>query len=96
MLYVPLVVGTLVAATFSWRLILLGLSVTFLFIARESLLVWWRGRSRGLRLPAARRMMLIDMGLAAASGAPLVLFAKLYWLVPLAARSAARPWRYSD
>src|SRR5205085_1535240 len=83
MLYVPFVVGTFVAAKFSLRVALLALSVTLLFIARESLLAWWRGRSRKQNLVEARRMMLIYMGLAAVFGAPLVLFYQLFWLVPL-------------
>ena len=82
MLYVPFVVGTLVAARFSWRMVMLALSVTFLFIARESLLAWWRGRSRGQTLVEARRMM-VYLSLAAVFGAPLVLFYQLFWLVPL-------------
>src|SRR4051794_24340281 len=84
MLYVPFVIGTLVAAKFSWRVALLALSVTFLFIARESLLAWWRGRSRGQGLVEARQMMMVYMALAAVFGAPLILFYKLFWLVPLA------------
>ena len=84
MLYVPFVVGTFVTAKFSLRVALLALSVTFIFIARESLLAWWRARSRGQTLAEARRMMLVYMALAAVFGAPLILFYKLFWLVPLA------------
>src|SRR5438105_2228221 len=77
MLYVPFVVGTFVAAKFSLRVALLVLSVTFLFIARESLLAWWRGRSRGQTHDAARRMMMVYLSLAAVFGTPLVLFYQL-------------------
>lgn len=88
MLYVPFAVGTLVAATFSWRMLLLLLSVTSLFIARESLLVWWRGGSHRQTRQQARRVTLIYLAFAAAIGGPLVWLDKLYWLVPLAAASA--------
>jgi hypothetical protein len=83
MLYVPLVVGALVAGEFPLRLLALTLSVSFLFIARESLLAWWRAKSRGQRLPAARQVMLIYLGLAGMFGAPLVLLSKLFLLAPL-------------
>lgn len=83
MLYVPFVAGAFVAAKFSLRVALLALSVTLLFIARESLLAWWRGRSRGQKLVEARRMMAVYLSLAAVFGAPLVLFYQLFWLVPL-------------
>src|SRR5512138_530025 len=46
MLYVPFVAGALVASAVNWRVVLLLFSTSFLFIARESLLVWWRARRR--------------------------------------------------
>jgi YwiC-like protein len=82
MLYVPLVVGVLVAGAFSFGVVALTLSVSFLFIARESYLAWWRARSRGQAQPGARRKMLIYLGLAALFGAPLVLISKLFLLAP--------------
>src|SRR5215216_789588 len=82
MLYVPLVVGVLVAGAFSLRVLALTLSASFLFIARESYLAWWRARSRGQAQPEARRRMLIYLGLAALFGAPLVLISKLFLLAP--------------
>jgi YwiC-like protein len=85
MLYVPFAVGTLVAWTGSLRLLLLLLSVTFVFVARESLLVWWRARDRGREDPEARRFMIIYSLLAALFGAPLLFAYKLYWLAPIAA-----------
>lgn len=89
MLYVPLVVGILVAGRFSLSVLLVVLSTTFVFIARESLLVWWRARSRGQSQPEARRMMLIYLGLAALFGSPLVAVNKLFWLVPLGVATLA-------
>lgn len=79
MLYVPFAVGSLVAWNAPLRLLFLGLSVTFVFIARESLLTWQRARSRGLRNQEARRFMLSYLALAALFGAPLILVYKLYW-----------------
>jgi hypothetical protein len=83
MLSVPLVTGILVARGVSWRVLLLGLTVTFLFIARESLLVWWRAYRRGREATEARRLMVIYSGLAAVFGAPLILVYHLNGLVPL-------------
>lgn len=88
MLYVPLVAGGLVAAEFNLRVVCLFFSTTFLFIARESLLVWWRGRHRGLPQPQAFKTLLIYAALAGTSGAPLVSVYKLYWLMPMAAATA--------
>jgi len=84
MFYVPLVVGAVVAASFSWRLALLALSATFLFIARESLVVWWRARQRGRPQREAQLRLLIYCGLAAVFGAPLVFVYRLVWLIPFA------------
>ena len=83
MLYVPLVAGALVAGSFSWRVVLIALAMTFTFIARESILAWWRARRRGGDNPQSLRVMLVYLGLAAASGAPLILVSHLYWLAPL-------------
>ena len=83
MLYVPFVVGALVAGEFSFRVLLLLLSVTFVFIARESLLVWWRALSRGQSHSSSLWMLLIYLGLAALAGAPLVFVYHLYDLILL-------------
>jgi hypothetical protein len=80
MLYVPFAVGTLVARSVSLRLLLLALSVTFLFIARESFLALWRARSRGRADNEARSFVIAYFLLAAFFGAPLVAVYKLYWL----------------
>jgi hypothetical protein len=79
MLYVPLAVGALVASSAPLRLVLLALSVTFVFIARESLLIWWRARSRGQQNDQARRFMLSYLALAWVFGAPLLLVYHLHW-----------------
>ena len=47
MLYVPFVLGVTVAWQLSWAVLLLLLATSALFIARESLLVWWRAQTRG-------------------------------------------------
>jgi hypothetical protein len=84
MLYVPFAVGALVAGTGSLRLLLLLLSVTFVFIARESLLAWWRLRNRGREDLEARRFMIAYLLVAALFGVPLLVVYKLYWLAPIA------------
>lgn len=83
MVYVPFAIGALVAGSFSLRVALAGLAVTFLFISRESLLLWWRARSRGQKGIEPRKIMLIYMGAAAAAGLPLIIYYKLFWLAPL-------------
>jgi len=88
MLYVPLVAGALVAASFNLRVVWLFFSTTFLFIARESLLAWWRGRHRGQPQPQAFKSLVIYALLAGLCGAPLILVYKLYWLMPMGAATA--------
>ena len=83
MLYVPLVAGASVAGGFSWRVVLIALAMTFIFIARESLLAWWRTRRRGSDGRESLRVMLVYLGLAGASSAPLILISHLFWLTPL-------------
>ncbi|MFY9555550.1 MAG: YwiC-like family protein [Blastocatellia bacterium] len=83
MLYVPFAVGTVVAKTVSLRQLLLLLSVTFVFIARESLLTWWRACNRQREDVEARRFMIGYLALAGLLGAPLVFFYQLYWLAAL-------------
>ena len=83
MLYVPFVVGALVAGSLSWRVLLLLLSITFVFIARESLLAWWRARHRGQDKPEAMRLMLCYFGLASLFGAPLIFVWHLFLLAPM-------------
>ncbi|HSB11024.1 MAG TPA: YwiC-like family protein [Blastocatellia bacterium] len=82
MLYVPLATGVLVAGNLSLRVFLLTLSVTFVFIARESLLVWWRARVRGKRESEAFRFLAIYAMLAGLAASPLFIVWRLYWLIP--------------
>lgn len=89
MLYVPFVVGVLVAGRVSWHVLLLGLAITLVFIARESLLAWWRARQRGREAGEAGKWLVVYLGLAAASGAPLILWSHFYWLIPLGLLVAA-------
>jgi YwiC-like protein len=80
MLYVSFAVGALVAERFTLSLLFLALSVTFVFIAHESLLAWWRSRSRGEQNVEARRFTMGYLLLASLFGAPLVLVYHLYSL----------------
>jgi hypothetical protein len=89
MLYVPFAVGVLVAWSAPLRLMLVGLSITFVFIARESLLSWWRAASRGQRNDEALRFMLSYLVLTGAFGAPLLLVYHLYWFVGMGIGAAA-------
>lgn len=81
MLYVPFVVGALVGNALNLGVVLLFFSTSFLFIARESLLVWRRARHRGQPHKAAIKTLVIYTLLAGLSGAPLVLIYHLYWLM---------------
>lgn len=83
MLYVPLAVGAMVAWGSPLRLFLLTLSATFVFIARESLLIWFRARSRGQRNDQAFRFSLSYLAIAGAFGSPLLLVYHLYWFIAL-------------
>jgi hypothetical protein len=83
MLYVPLAVGALVGGVSPLRLLLLALSVNFVFVARESILIWWRARSRGQRNDEAFRFSLSYLALAAVFGAPLLLIYHLYWFIAM-------------
>jgi hypothetical protein len=85
MVYVPFVLGVLVAGRFPWRVFLLGLATTFLFVARESLIIWWRARRRGRDAGTASRLMVIYLLLAVSFGGPLVFVDRLYGLLPLGA-----------
>jgi YwiC-like protein len=80
-LYVSFMVGALVASSVSLRLLLLLLSVTFVFIGRESFLTWWRMRNRGRADRSSRRFMIAYLALGGLSVAPLLVFDHLYWLV---------------
>jgi len=84
MLYVPFAVGTLAAGSISIRLMFLLLSVTFVFIARESLLVWWRSCGRGHRDDQALKFLATYLLLGAVFAMPLIAVWRLYWLVPVA------------
>ena len=88
MLYVPLVIGTLVAEGERRPVLWLSTAVTFLFIARESVLAWWRARRRGREAASARALMLIYLALALVFGAPLLLDYRLFGLIPLAIGAA--------
>jgi hypothetical protein len=88
MLYVPLVLGGVVAGGGAWRVILLGLSATFVFFGRESGLVWWRAKARRSDAGNAGIVTLVCLGLAAIAAGPLIVFARLYGLALFGAASA--------
>ncbi len=83
MLYVPFVLGWLVAGKLAWSVLLLLLAVTTLFIAREALQVWWRARTRGRAAAHEARLLFVYLIIVALTGLPLLLVARLYWLLPL-------------
>ncbi|MEW6208855.1 MAG: YwiC-like family protein [Acidobacteriota bacterium] len=88
MLYVPMVVGVIVAGGFPARALLIALAVTAVFISRPSMQSWWRARSQGQTDKDSFRAMIFCLGLAAACGLPLILIDHLYGLIPLGAASA--------
>src|ERR1041384_740876 len=61
-----------------------ALAVTCVFIAHESLLAWWRSRSRGQENIEARKFAAGYLVLAGVFGAPLLLAYHLYLLAPIA------------
>ena len=83
MLYVPMVTGLLVARAFPLRVLLFVLSATFLFIARESSVVWWRSHRRGEHRVESLQRLMVYLVLGGLSIAPLVFIDRLYLLVPL-------------
>jgi len=82
MLYVPLVIGVLVARNISLRVLLFTLSVSSVFIARESLLSWWRARARGHQNPEAFKFLVAYAAVAGLLALPLVIVWHLFWLIP--------------
>jgi len=71
----------------SLSVLLLLLATSAVFISRETLLTWWRWRSRGRQTRASRkaaRLMLVYAAIAGAIGVPLILHYRLYRLLPLA------------
>src|SRR5262252_8633042 len=88
MLYVPFVLGTLAASRasrFSFASILLLLSVTFTFIARQSLFDWLVARLRSTKEVAASRTLYIYSGLSAIFGGLVVFVYQREWLIGIAA-----------
>jgi len=82
MLYVPLVTGILVAWSLPPRVLLFLLSATFLFVARESSVTWWRAHRRGERRSEDFKRLIIYVTLGGLSIAPLVFVDRLYLLAP--------------
>jgi YwiC-like protein len=88
MLYVPFAVGALVGWRSPLRLLLLALSMTFIFVARESLLEWWRARSRGLWDHEALRLSAMYLLLGGVFGMPLLLIYRLSWFIAIGSIAA--------
>jgi hypothetical protein len=57
--------------------------MTALFISRESLLVWWRARSRGREAHGAGKMLILYLIFAAICGSPLIFVWRFYLLLPI-------------
>lgn len=81
MLYVPFVLGLAVAGKINGPAILLLLAVTALFISRESMLLWWRAKTRGREDAGAARMFWLYLSIGILCGAPLILVWRLYVLL---------------
>jgi len=87
MLYVPFVLGSLAVSTtsfFSPATIFLLLSVTFLFIARQSLFDWLIARGRKTKDVSAFRTMSIYAGISALFGGLVIWSFHREWLVGFA------------
>ena len=85
MLYIPFVLGVLVAGRATAATGLLLLAVSALFISRESLLAWMRARRQTRPAGEAGRWLLGYLGIAAAAGAPLLLAYRFPFLLPMGA-----------
>jgi hypothetical protein len=87
MLYVPFLIGALSGSgsiVTMAPLLLLFLSVTFIFVARESILEWLRARGRGKPSRRALTRLLIYLGSGGLFGAPLLVVYDRLWLAPMA------------
>lgn len=97
MLYVPMLTGLLAAGSFPTPVLLLALSATLVFIARESLLAWWRAKVWKRDSAGNGRRSAIYLGLGALCAAPLILAYRLYLLIPIGvagtAALAANAWQ---
>jgi hypothetical protein len=89
MLYVPFVLGTIVAGKISLAWFCLLLAVSAFFISRESMLFWWRARCRQRDTQGAERLTLIYSMIAVVFGAPLFFYYQYFALVPLAVLGVA-------
>jgi len=83
MLFVPFLFGALVAGGDLWPRVLLGVSMTLVFIGRESFLAWRRARVHGRDPGNAGRLMVVYFGFAVLTGLPLILFYRLPGMIPV-------------
>jgi len=84
MLYVPFVLGVLVAGRLSWPLVFLFVAASASFLGRVPFLAWWRARARGKQDRALLVAFASTFGIAGASAVPLVFVWRLWAIVPLA------------
>ncbi|HEU4390720.1 MAG TPA: YwiC-like family protein, partial [Blastocatellia bacterium] len=85
MLYVPMLIGILVAGRFTLAVAFLVCSASLFFVARESLILWWRSVRRNAKYPGAGLTAAVYLGLAFLFAIPLVAVYQLWWLVPMSA-----------
>ena len=88
MLYVPFAIGALVGWGSPLRLLLLALSVTFVFVARESVLTWWRARTRGRWDQEAFLFSAVYLFFGVVFGMPLLLIYRLSWFIAIGSIAA--------
>jgi hypothetical protein len=88
MLYIPFLVGVILAGDFPLRAALLLFAITCVFISRPSLHAWWRACKDGRCRSQSARPFLVLLALGALAAAPLVLLNHLYVLFPLGAVAA--------
>jgi len=96
MLYVPFFLGLLVADAYPWRVALLWLTITAVFIGRDALANWGNARQRGQESTEGSRALNYGI-ITLLAGAPLVLLDRLLGLVPIALlASLALWWHYTQ
>jgi len=93
MLYVPFILGILVAGSCPWQLVLLWVAITALFIGRDALQNWSDARRRGQPSSEGTRA-LIYAAISLLAGAPLVLVYRIPGMVPSALLAGLIIWRH--
>lgn len=91
MLYVPFLLGALVAGTWRWGTLLLWIAVTAIFIGRDALVNWGRARRRG-RVAPEGRFAVAYFAVALASGAAVLVIDRLHALLAGGIAAALLLW----